>query len=220
MADIDIDFKDRIVEFPHRYAMTDNGDGTYTLIPFPGEVSEEGTPINAGNMNEIVSKHNALYDRSKVLLSSVPKRDVEGNIIYAVQVQDNPEQERNYGQVNVSNSGSHNFRILTLQPSVSKRFLRISYEVALARTHQYFTTSNFFLVNDTTSETLQTFSYTTFDKTYTSRTHTFEQQVNAGENVNFKVRHEWSTGATGISGTMQVYLRNFKIFCEDVEFTY
>jgi len=59
---IEIEFKDRIVEFPNRYAMSDNGDGTYTLTPFPGEITEEGTPVNAGNLNEIVSRHNALYD--------------------------------------------------------------------------------------------------------------------------------------------------------------
>ena len=62
MSKINIEFKDRIVEFPNRYSLTDNGDGTYTLTPFPGEITEEGTPVNAGNLNEIVSKHNALYD--------------------------------------------------------------------------------------------------------------------------------------------------------------
>lgn len=62
MSKINIEFKDRIVEFPNRYSLTDNGDGTYTLTPFPGEITEEGTPVNAGNLNEIVSRHNALYD--------------------------------------------------------------------------------------------------------------------------------------------------------------
>lgn len=52
---IEIEFKDRIVEFPNRYAMADNGDGTYTLTPFPGEVSEVGTPINAANMNTLTN---------------------------------------------------------------------------------------------------------------------------------------------------------------------
>ena len=70
MADIDIDFKDRIVEFPNRYSLTDNGDGTYTLTPFPGEITEEGTPVNAGNQNEIVSRHNALYDEVGVMQRS------------------------------------------------------------------------------------------------------------------------------------------------------
>ena len=62
MSKIDIEFKDRIVEFPNRYSLTDNGDGTKTLTPFPGEVTEEGTPVNAANLNEIVEKHNGLDD--------------------------------------------------------------------------------------------------------------------------------------------------------------
>lgn len=62
MPDIDINFKDRIVSDPYRYTLTDNGDGTYMLIPFPGEISEVGTPINAANMNEVVEKHNALAE--------------------------------------------------------------------------------------------------------------------------------------------------------------
>ena len=50
---IEIEFKDRIVEFPRRYAVTDNGDGTKTLTPFPGEITEEGTPVNAANLNKL-----------------------------------------------------------------------------------------------------------------------------------------------------------------------
>lgn len=43
-------FKDRIVEFPNRYNMIENEDGTVTLTPAPGQVVEEGTPLNANNL--------------------------------------------------------------------------------------------------------------------------------------------------------------------------
>lgn len=59
MSKINIEFKDRIVEFPNRYSLTDNGDGTYTLTPFPGEITEEGTPVNAANLNEMCNAINS-----------------------------------------------------------------------------------------------------------------------------------------------------------------
>jgi hypothetical protein len=62
MSKINIEFKDRIVEFPNRYVETDNGDGTKTLTPFPGEIVKEGTLVNAGHLNEIITQFNALYD--------------------------------------------------------------------------------------------------------------------------------------------------------------
>lgn len=44
---------DRIVEFPKRFIMTDNGDGTITLEPSPGTITQAGTHVNATNMNGI-----------------------------------------------------------------------------------------------------------------------------------------------------------------------
>lgn len=49
-------FKDRIVEYPSRYNMQQNSDGTITLIPAPGVIVEQGTPLNAGNLNSLSSK--------------------------------------------------------------------------------------------------------------------------------------------------------------------
>jgi hypothetical protein len=46
-------WQDHTVEYPGRYRMTDNGDGTVTLTPVPGEVYTQGTPITAGRMNNI-----------------------------------------------------------------------------------------------------------------------------------------------------------------------
>lgn len=47
------DWRDRVVERPRTYSLQDNGDGTYTLLPMPGNIIEPGTPVNAGNMNKI-----------------------------------------------------------------------------------------------------------------------------------------------------------------------
>ena len=46
-------WKNREVEYPRRYIITDNGDGTVTIEPSPGNIIEPGTPIIAKNMNNI-----------------------------------------------------------------------------------------------------------------------------------------------------------------------
>ena len=55
-------WKDRVVEKPRTFTMQDNGDGTITLMPAPGTVVQEGTPVNATNLNNIeqgLSTHTA-----------------------------------------------------------------------------------------------------------------------------------------------------------------
>lgn len=46
-------WKDRDVQFPNRFIKTENGDGTITLAMSTGSVTEEGTPVNAANLNNI-----------------------------------------------------------------------------------------------------------------------------------------------------------------------
>ena len=46
-------WKDRVVEKPHTYTETDNGDGTNTYTEAPGEVITQGTPLSATNFNNI-----------------------------------------------------------------------------------------------------------------------------------------------------------------------
>ena len=38
--------KDRIVEYPHRYKLVPAGEDFADLIPAPGFVTQEGTPLN------------------------------------------------------------------------------------------------------------------------------------------------------------------------------
>lgn len=59
-------WKDRVVEKPRTYKIANNSDGTITLIPSPGTVTEQGTPITALVMNNIedgiVNNENLLDD--------------------------------------------------------------------------------------------------------------------------------------------------------------
>jgi len=64
-------WKNREVEKPRTFTLQDNGDGTTTLIPAEGKVSEAGTPIMAANMNKIeeqlVESDNHINDNSQHL---------------------------------------------------------------------------------------------------------------------------------------------------------
>ncbi|MEG0133415.1 MAG: hypothetical protein RR782_04710, partial [Clostridium sp.] len=53
MAYVKTIWKDRIVQNPRTYTKTDNADGSLTLTPKAGLITEEGTPISAANMNKI-----------------------------------------------------------------------------------------------------------------------------------------------------------------------
>lgn len=46
-------WKDRVVEKPRTFNIVNNPDGTVTLVPAPGVVVEEGTPVNAANLNKL-----------------------------------------------------------------------------------------------------------------------------------------------------------------------
>lgn len=46
-------WKDRVVEKPRTFNIVNNPDGTVTLVPALGVVVEEGTPVNAANLNKL-----------------------------------------------------------------------------------------------------------------------------------------------------------------------
>ena len=46
-----INFLDHVVEYPGRFQETDLGDNLIQHDPAPGEIVQEGTPLNAANMN-------------------------------------------------------------------------------------------------------------------------------------------------------------------------
>ena len=46
-----INFRDHVVEYPGRFQETDLGNNLIQHDPAPGEIVQEGTPLNAANMN-------------------------------------------------------------------------------------------------------------------------------------------------------------------------
>lgn len=46
-----IHWKDRRVERPRTYTLVRNSDGSQTLTDAPGEITQEGTPLSAANLN-------------------------------------------------------------------------------------------------------------------------------------------------------------------------
>jgi len=48
-----LQWEDFVAQYPCRFKVTDNGDGTVTITDEPGEVIQEGTPVNAENLNRI-----------------------------------------------------------------------------------------------------------------------------------------------------------------------
>ncbi|OQB11270.1 MAG: hypothetical protein BWY15_02478 [Firmicutes bacterium ADurb.Bin193] len=224
---IEIEFKDRIVEFPNRYSLTDNGDGTYTLIPFPGEITEEGTPINAANMNEIVQKHNALYDTVIPRLFSIPKRDVDGKIIYALEASDDAVQNHVWGDLIGFTEMTHTFRTLNVKPAFKKRFMRVEFKGII-----YFgsgsggMSGSFELRNAATEEVLYTFTNMVYfgagdpEESAMFREFTTNLIIEQGETLPLKI----VSLVTVVEGTSRrdvgTLLKDFRVYTEDVEFSY
>lgn len=57
-------WKDRDVEKPRTYTAEENGDGSLTFTPAPGEVTEAGTPLSAVNLNHL---ENGIADATALL---------------------------------------------------------------------------------------------------------------------------------------------------------
>ena len=55
-------WKDRNVQYPNRFTKTDNADGTVTLNVAQGSIIEQGTPVNAANLNNIELGAEAISD--------------------------------------------------------------------------------------------------------------------------------------------------------------
>ncbi len=66
VAYVKTNWQDRVVEKPRTYTMTQNPDGTVTLVPAPGTIVQAGTPVSAVNMNKLETQ----YDQAKVDLDA------------------------------------------------------------------------------------------------------------------------------------------------------
>ena len=58
-----MEFKDRVANKPNRVRLTyeDGGDSVYATVELADEPIEEGTPLNALNMNKLLNKENNDY---------------------------------------------------------------------------------------------------------------------------------------------------------------
>lgn len=56
-------WQDRLVQYPSRFTQTTNADGTITLTPSSGTVTQAGTPITANYLNNLETQYdNAVAD--------------------------------------------------------------------------------------------------------------------------------------------------------------
>lgn len=78
-------WNDHVVEFPNRYTEIDNGDGTITHDKAPGEIVQEGTPINATNLNNIEAglQHTNVAFQMYYIASQSQIRDLETRLALA-----------------------------------------------------------------------------------------------------------------------------------------
>lgn len=71
-------WRDHIVARPRTYTMVQNEDGTVTLTPAYGAVSQQGTPVNAANLNKLEAAAEDLDGRATGLDTRV--ESLEGKI--------------------------------------------------------------------------------------------------------------------------------------------
>ncbi len=72
-------WKNREVEKPRTFTMTENPDGTITLVPEEGTIIEQGTPIVANIMNNI---ENGIEEAHEELEKKVPNtREINGKAL-------------------------------------------------------------------------------------------------------------------------------------------
>lgn len=88
-------WKDHVVERPKTYRMVENADGTVTLVPVTGQVIQQGTALNAENLNHI---EDALAEHDETLGKRLPVAGgtMTGNInmggmwVYGLSEPNNP----------------------------------------------------------------------------------------------------------------------------------
>lgn len=88
-------WKDHVVERPKTYRMVENADGTVTLVPVTGQVIQQGTALNAENLNHI---EDTLAEHDEALGKRLPMAGgtMTGNInmggmwVYGLSEPNNP----------------------------------------------------------------------------------------------------------------------------------
>lgn len=69
-------WQDRVVEKPRTFNINNNPDGTVTLVPAPGTIIQQGTPVNAANLNGLEE------DLDAHEVDNMPHQFVDGSKTY------------------------------------------------------------------------------------------------------------------------------------------
>lgn len=99
-------WKDRAVERPRTFTIQNNPDGTITLIPAPGVIVEEGTTVNAVNMNKIengieVAHKQIKIKRNIVIFSSNWVDDTANSGFWVYEISDVDIDENTMVDINI-----------------------------------------------------------------------------------------------------------------------
>jgi hypothetical protein len=78
-------WKDHVVQYPKTYTVTENPDGTKTLVEAPGEIIQQGTPMSATNFNnaeEALVYYSAAFEMQYAITQALI-RDLESRLAIA-----------------------------------------------------------------------------------------------------------------------------------------
>lgn len=109
-------WKDQVEEHPNRYVETSNSDGTVDHVKSPGKILQEGTPINANNLNNM----------DNASIEAIMMAAFNADMIHKLQIKtDNIEGEKQ--QITLNNSQKYPFNnsqktIALLTPKSSKDY--------------------------------------------------------------------------------------------------
>lgn len=80
-----VEWVDHKVEFPNRYRLSYNPDGTANLIPYKGEIIQQGTPVNAENLNKMENRIDNMIN-IPTDATATPNQLVQGYTAYVGQM--------------------------------------------------------------------------------------------------------------------------------------
>jgi hypothetical protein len=73
-------WKDRVVQNPLTYTLQSNGDGTTTLIPAEGAITEPGTALTAAALNNLESQYEEVLEITNTLAPLAGAKDIALNV--------------------------------------------------------------------------------------------------------------------------------------------
>lgn len=134
-------WKDRIIEKPNTFNVQENSDGTVTLIPVTGQVLQQGTPLNAQNLNKIeqglVETNSQLAQTEQVINSKIGLINhikADKNEVRLIENKIEPEDVSDRLLGLVTGDGSINLESIPQNNSVSEIKLDVELQKSLIST--------------------------------------------------------------------------------------